>query len=249
MDTPTQQLYGALQTAYDHFNKMLFENELPPVLFTTQRQKNVMGYFSLNRWVDRDDVRCSEIAINPAYVGRSALIELLQTMVHEMAHCWQFEYGKPSRRAYHNKEWAVKMESIGLMPSTTGKPGGKKTGQRMNDYPIPGGRFIAECEVLVRQGFGLPWVDRFSVITATDNEQQQEIMELLNLDDDISEQLISNLDTLMGNESSFDTSEIATAKAKVRYSCPMCNLNLWGKPGLSVSCNDCKEVLNETSKH
>nr|WP_227543308.1 hypothetical protein [Klebsiella pneumoniae] len=32
------------------------------------------------------------------------------------------------------------MESIGLMPSSTGRPGAK-VGQKINDYPIHGGRF------------------------------------------------------------------------------------------------------------
>ena len=33
------------------------------------------------------------------------------------------------------------MESVGLMPSHTGKPGGRKTGQQMNDYTIKGSAF------------------------------------------------------------------------------------------------------------
>jgi len=39
------------------------------------------------------------------------------------------------------------MESIGLMPSDTGEPGGKRTGQRMSDYPIEGGAFYLQCVV------------------------------------------------------------------------------------------------------
>jgi hypothetical protein len=55
------------------------------------------------------------------------------------------------------------MEAVGLMPSTTGRPGGKKTGEKMSDYPIPGGRFLKECDSLVSGGrFDLPWVDRFA---------------------------------------------------------------------------------------
>lgn len=48
-----------------------------------------------------------------------------------MTHLWQYHFGKPGRRGYHNKEWANKMESIGLMPSSTGQPGGDKTGDKM----------------------------------------------------------------------------------------------------------------------
>ncbi|AIW17541.1 SprT-like domain-containing protein [Vibrio tubiashii] len=251
METPTQQLYGALQIAYDHFNANLFDYSLPPVLFTTQRQKSVMGYFACNRWVDAKGEKCSEIAINPAYVGRSALLELLQTIVHEMVHCWQYEHGSPSRRTYHNKEWAQMMEDIGLMPSSTGRPGGKRTGQKISDYPIPGGLFIKECEKLVRQGFAFPWVDRFAVATASsvDNPLLGEIVESLDLDDELAEQLTANIDELMGEGVLAEPGENATvSKPKTRYTCPNCNLNLWGKSGLSVSCNDCQKVLVQNNK-
>jgi len=38
-------------------------------------------------------------------------------------------------------KWARKMEGIGLMPSSTGKPGGKKSGGKVGDYVIAGGCF------------------------------------------------------------------------------------------------------------
>ncbi|GFV90229.1 sprT domain-containing protein [Trichonephila clavipes] len=55
------------------------------------------------------------------------------------------------------------MEQVGLMPSSTGQPGGNKVGQSMNDYPIPGGRFMKETLELFRSGFALSWFDRFPV--------------------------------------------------------------------------------------
>jgi predicted SprT family Zn-dependent metalloprotease len=58
-----------------------------------------------------------------------------------MAHLWQQDHGKPSRANYHNKEWARKMEEIGLIPSSTGKEGGKKTGQKMTHYIMSNGPF------------------------------------------------------------------------------------------------------------
>ena len=76
---PTDELYGAMQKAYAHFNKSLFDGQLPPVLFTTQRQKNVMGYFSLERWVSVEGKRCHEIAINPVYVGVLGIFRLKKT--------------------------------------------------------------------------------------------------------------------------------------------------------------------------
>ena len=61
---------------------------------------------------------------------------MLSTLVHEMAHLWQHHFGKPSRSNYHNKEWGDKMREIGLVPSSTGAPGGKATGQRVSHYLV-----------------------------------------------------------------------------------------------------------------
>ncbi|GEM_PF-2883514 len=105
--------------------------------------------------------------MNPAYFGSHSLIEILQTLGHEQCHLWQFEFGNPGCACYHNREWADKMLAIGLVPSDTGKPGGKQTGQKMSDYPAPGGRFLKVCIELMRDGAGLPcpWVDRMVAVT------------------------------------------------------------------------------------
>jgi len=115
-----------LLTAYEHFNNSLFEGKLTQIIFTAQRQKGVMGYFSPERCVSKHGKTCHEIAINPTYVGKSALIEVFQTLVHEQCHLFQFCYGQPGRRGDHNKEWAGIMESVCLMRYTTGRPGGRK---------------------------------------------------------------------------------------------------------------------------
>ncbi len=56
---------------------------------------------------------------------------MLATLAHEMVHLWQHHFGKPGRGRYHNKEWAEKMKSIGLQPTTTGKDDGAETGDVM----------------------------------------------------------------------------------------------------------------------
>ncbi|WP_374762256.1 hypothetical protein [Massilia scottii] len=78
-----------------------------------------------------------------------------------MCHLWQHQHGTPARRRYHDKEWGDKMEAIGLMPSATGVPGGKKTGDKMADYPIEGGRFLEVCRGLLTRDFQISWYDRF----------------------------------------------------------------------------------------
>lgn len=161
--TPTENLYGSMTAAYDFFNQELFDNKLPNVIFTTQRKKGVMGYFSKNRWASKDGSICHEIAINPTYIAHSTILELFQTLVHESCHLYQEHYGTPSRNAYHNKEFAFIMRSRGLIPSTTGAAGGSQTGQKMSDYPDPDGDFIKAARKLVSSGkFKLEWIDRYA---------------------------------------------------------------------------------------
>ena len=128
----TQIEYAGFQDAYNHFNRALFGGELPQCLITLQRKgKNNHGYFSPLRFRSRKttDVYTDEIALNPDMFSQVDDREIMQTLTHEMVHLWQHHFGKSSRGGYHNKEWAQKMEDIGLMPSSTGKPGGRKTGE------------------------------------------------------------------------------------------------------------------------
>lgn len=159
MGKPTLDMYAFAQAAFDHFNRELFAGELPAPLFTFQRDKRIFGYFSPQRWQRSDGEHAHEIALNPMYFITHKPLELMQTIVHEMCHLWQHEFGTPSRTCYHNREWADKMKRIGLMPSDTGEPGGKKVGQQMSDYPIPGGRFYQACVGFAASGYSLPFVD------------------------------------------------------------------------------------------
>lgn len=247
--TPTDEFYGLLSRAFDHFNQALFEGKLPRCLLTVQREKNTMGYFSAERWANSQGKRTHEIAINPAYFAKHKLIEVLQTLVHEQCHLWQCEFGKPSRAGYHNKEWAAKMESIGLMPSHNGTMNGSKTGQTMSDYPVKGGEFIRACKALIAQGYELSWIDRIAAIrescqsrctdadiVGSDDVQESEIDRILNTQ--VSE-IITDVEPVEM------TAEQKSAKAKTKYSCKSCHINLWGKPGLNIICGDCNLAFTQ----
>jgi len=249
--SPTRQLYESLECAYQHFNRTLFEDKLPEVVFTTQRQKNVMGYFSPGRWLstgnDGDNRAAHELAINPAYIASHPLIEMLQTIVHESCHIMQHEYGTPSRTGYHNKEFASIMEGVGLMPSTTGRPGGKKTGQQMNDYPIPNGKFILECENLVSDGFVFPWVDVRVVVPKRDIQSESDRMTLeltsCGIETSAVDKLTTNVKEIFGDEFTSEEAQ-STAKKKTAYTCVKCNFKVYGKPNLRLGCLSCNEELN-----
>lgn len=73
-------------------------------------------------------VACDEIALNPELLEERSVKETLSTLVHEMVHLEQEHFGEAPKRAYHNKQWAEWMDRVGLVPSTTAAPGGKRTG-------------------------------------------------------------------------------------------------------------------------
>lgn len=160
MSTPTEQAYTELQHAYDFFNTRLFDGQLPPCLITMQRKNRTYGYFSGERWNDHAGAVTDEIALNPAHFATRSTEEVLSTLAHEMVHLWQHHFGEPSRSAYHNKGWAAKMDAIGLCPSDTGMPGGKRTGQHMSHYVMEGGAYQQVCAELLGQGFMISWRDR-----------------------------------------------------------------------------------------
>lgn len=156
---PTIACYEALYAAYDHFNTELFESRLPPCILVLARKRNARGYFWAGRWHDRSDEDqtpiLDEIALNPDAMGRTTA-EVLSTLVHEMVHLEQEHYGKPGKTG-HNKEWAEWMDRVGLTPSNTGAPGGKRTGRQMTHYIEPDGPFAAAFAALEATGFVLPW--------------------------------------------------------------------------------------------
>jgi predicted SprT family Zn-dependent metalloprotease len=156
-DTKPTDEHSRLQNAYDFYNAFLFGGELPQCLITLNRKRGARGYFWQSIYTARrGNGTTDEIAMNPEHFGRTDA-EILSTLVHEMCHLWHAHFGKPSRNGYHNKAWGDRMELLGLMPSNTGQPGGKKTGQQMTHYVIAGGDFERATRELLAEGFQLYW--------------------------------------------------------------------------------------------
>lgn len=150
MDKPTQKTYGDFGRAYDLFNDYLFAGTLPSCMITMQRKSRTYGYFAGDRFgVSGGGGTVDEIALNPAHFRVRTTEEVLSTLVHEMVHLWQHRFGTPSQTGYHNKEWALKMEKVGLVPSDTGENGGKKTGQHMSHYIRHNDAFDSSSKALI----------------------------------------------------------------------------------------------------
>lgn len=231
---PHAELYSELQKAAEVFNEDLFNGELSLFVLTLQRGKSTAGYFSPDQWSGTHGELASEIAINPCYLAKHSLLVLFQTLVHELCHLWQHQYGRHKPRpGYHNQEWAEKMEQLGLIPSSTGQMGGKRVGQRMSDYPDPNGKFLQISRLLVHSGFGLKWVDRdFNIKQISYRDMPSEASDKLNKPlSHAFPELIPLIKSGRGQ------------KEKIKYCCPDCSTKVWGKPELLIMCVCCNRML------
>lgn len=193
---PTAKIYKLLDDAYAFFNEELFEGKLPGCLITMQRKSKARGYFSPERFESRSDaeLKTHEIALNPMHFKDRTDEEIISTLVHEMVHVWQQEFGNPPRRGYHDREWAGRMEMIGLVPSNTGEPDGRRTGQSMSHYINHSGKFSRLVKVFLGKNGSIICQD--APVLAP----------------------------------------IRKAKNKMKYTCPRCGINAWGKAGIKILC-------------
>lgn len=198
-DEPTLTQYTAYTKAYDYFNEALFDKQLPKCLLNLSRKsKQTVGFFAPRCW-ERDGIEINEISLNPQHLGRTPK-ETFSTLVHEMVHLWQQEEGTPSRANYHNAEWGSKMDVVGLTPSNTGQPGGKRTGQSMTHIIVPNGRFDRAFGSMPDDAL-IPWL------------------------------------------SSMPESRPKKPSLRVKYHCPDCGNNAWGKPDLKLICGTCETAF------
>ena len=218
--TPTEEAYGEWLQAYHFFNERLFGGELPDCIITMTRKKGVLGYYHHEAFVSVDGDIAHEIALNLGYIETLGVVEALSTLTHEMCHLWRSvlgpvnSKGKRGTFGYHDKVWADKMESIGLMPSTTGRPGGKRTGYAVVEYRIEGGPFDRACRELLFEDFTLTWRDRIARPVVSFGQHEDE-------------------DNAPG------TVEPRSKADRLRFSCVPCKQNAWAKPSAKLLCGLC----------
>jgi len=206
----TKSQFGTVEALFNYYNREIFSGELNDCMLSLSRRGGSTGFFAPERWQSPDGgKKVHEIGINPDTFDIDDE-GLHRTMVHEMCHLWQFDFGTPSRRGYHNREWADKMVSIGLMPSDTGKEGGKRTGQHMEDYAIEGGLFKGRFDAIKKGGgnLALPYWP----VNRPDFRGVR----------------------LAGPEGAAPPA----SGVRTKYTCP-CGNNVWGKQGLGIMCTEC----------
>lgn len=155
------------------------------------------------------------------------------------------------------------MESIGLMPSDTGKPGGKKTGQSMADYVIPGGKFYQATQRLLASGFIVSWLDRFPARPPTtylppaspammagawiENTAEPAEDDFPELSAIMTAAFTAPVALQPDLQQEVKEREQENRSNRSKYECPSCSqVSVWGRPGLRIKCADCDKQLAET---
>lgn len=237
------QDYVTLSDCYDLFNERFFDGRLRGCVLTFEDRGQLFGYFRERGFIGLDaKERRDEICLNPRhFLSNTGDLELLQTLLHEQVHQWQCQFGKPSLRTYHNREWADKMLSVGLVPSDTGRPGGSMTGQRMADYPAEGGRFLEVAGDILKKRKLITWYKEGVAIKRAQEYAALPTAEVAPLVAALAASLPTN------SESSEDESrpKPTVAPSKVSYRCSKCKARAWGKPGLSLICGTCFDASGE----
>jgi predicted SprT family Zn-dependent metalloprotease len=212
---PTRETYDPLQQAYETLNRSLFEGELPNCLITLQRSKKSYGYFCGDRFGRADGTLTDEIALNPSHFRDRPQEEVLATLAHEMVHLWQHHSGKPGRGRYHNKEWAEKMKTIGLQPTSTGKDDGPETGDVMGHLIVPDGPFDRAVRKMLARGLVVLWIEQ-------------------------PEKRPAQGDDVDGDE---DAKAESKSGKRVRYICPHGDMKAWAKHGAKLVCGEHMEAM------
>jgi len=236
----TRQFYEHVGAIAHHFNHTLFENSLPIPLFTLKRGIGTLGHFSPSRWITEGGQVVGEIALNPALFAQHSWLQLMQTIAQQQCHLWQHVHGEPSRPGYHNAEWAAKMKQIGLAPSATGQPGGRTTGQSMSAYPAPGGKFIHACAELADGLLRAPLAARWRSDAAPAVPPVPLKLPRLTL-----RRLMTSIGEWSDDPELIASDALKEQKRKLKYTCPRCDVNVWGRPGLDLLCRSCQISLRE----
>lgn len=231
--------YVTLSDCYDLFNERLFGGQLRGCVLTFEDRGQHFGYYRQGGYIGREGgERRDEICLNPRhFLANTGDLELLQTLVHEQVHQWQYQFGTPSRRTYHNREWAEKMLSVGLVPSHTGRPGGNMTGQHMADYPAEDGAFLTIAREILAKHALIRWYKEGVAIKRAQEYAAQPDADLQGPVMGIAAALAAILP--VPTESSDKPSGPA---GKATYQCQECGSKVWGKPGLSLICGDCHAI-------
>jgi hypothetical protein len=220
--SPTQRQLRSIEKAYAYFNRTLFHKKLPACVMTLGRAGRVrwIGGMASHVWFQEgEEDRIHQITLDSRLFAYE-IMEVYGTLVHEMVHLWQTENGQPSKNAFHNREWAFKMREVGLIPSETGKPGGKEIGENVSHYIEEGGRF--------EKAFSkMPKSCRYELTTRSSDELYPAAV----------------MTPLPKKSQASPKSRRRSSTGKTTYVCPKCGQRAYGGQKLMINCGVCEVAM------
>lgn len=211
--SPTTECMLYWVVVYKIMNRCLFGGKLPNCMITLERKGSALGYFRPNSFKNRNGEIVHQIAMNPDFFEPLGDLEALRTFAHEMCHLWREMLGPRNcngsngTRGYHCRAWGRTMEEIGLMPSHTGKPGGRKTGYQMADYVIRDSKFDLLSQELLESGKHVEWRDASKKhVSATQAEDVPDLEGLLLMPE--------------GGASAAASKPTKNRQSRAKYTCP-----------------------------
>jgi len=247
---PSVKQGDAYFEAFTWFNNQLFDGKLPPVMLCLTRNANVIGgYHCPDKWRDEKGRLLAEIALNANHMDGENIPFLMEILVHEMLHHWQWSLGKPGRMGYHNKEYADKARELDLRPyeqdPKTGEDTGKDTGDAVRTPVVEGGKTaIAIAEM--PDGAIFPWVAH-QLQTPGEGGSGGEGAGGESGDGEGEGCGSSEGDGGRGNGRGGMGGPRPKSGQRAKFTCAICGLNAWAKPGASLVCGDDGLTLVELS--
>jgi DNA-directed RNA polymerase subunit RPC12/RpoP len=108
-----------LEYAFDVFNRVYFNNELPPIVICIMSSKNTYGHFTVNKEWRVDDEHLHELCVSAEHLDRP-IANVLGTLQHELIHYYCALHGikdTSQGHRYHNKNFKREAEARGLIIS------------------------------------------------------------------------------------------------------------------------------------
>lgn len=232
----SQVFYGKVQTAIDELDKAFFsgkgKEKIPELVFAINNQCRscVVAFVQADALFDKSNAtKLQYMGINPKYLNRK-IDDILSTICHELCHVYENAYIHIARNGYHDKKWEELMKDCGLEAKYL------NSSKTAVDHKIIKDGAFSDFVEKFKEKYG---ADYFNIVEySTEIEKRIKKGLGIEVDEDDDSPKADNADKPVKKYN----------RNKIKYVCRVCGLKVWGKTGLSISCNDCMETLDEEER-
>lgn len=219
-NSPTAELYADFDFIRHYLTDRHFAGSMPPCVVTFNRRPRGIAYIGADTFENIVGETAHELSFNIAKLRQHDDRFAMSVVACALVGVWRQTHGprgkgnRPPTKGYCDRSMASKMEEIGLVPSDTGTPDGKKrTGYGISYYIAEGGPFDLDARELLATGFRIRWRDHPSQLPRIEHD-----------------------------EASSEGAPQKKA-TRVRFECPECEQLAWAKATAVLECGVCHCAL------